>query len=155
MPVIRTPTWQATYTGPGQLTSLDLDVDQLGTREFNWLYDEFGRATSQGIESNAEWGVGVSRDFSFGYDDGTGVYTRTGPDGVTTTLTVDSAYRVSTVEMSNGLRPGLGQEGQMRLRRARSSRMPACRAGRRVKTSLLPPLCLDNVCVICVSGVGH
>lgn len=43
------------------------------------------------------------RGFPCSCDDAEGSYTRIGPDGVTSTVTLDRAYRVSTVEMSNGL----------------------------------------------------
>jgi len=45
----------------------------------------------------------VSRDCTFTYDDDDGVYSRTGADGVTTTVTLDKPYRIASAVMSNGL----------------------------------------------------
>ena len=109
-PGTNAPDWEAEYTDMGQLTSLHVSVEGSLDRQFRWQYDEFGRATTQGIVSPLEWADGewgggqdVSRDYTFTYDDDDGTYTRTGPDDVTTTVTLDRAYRVFRSVMSNGL----------------------------------------------------
>ncbi|MCC7292499.1 MAG: hypothetical protein IT449_10615 [Phycisphaerales bacterium] len=90
--------WTASYTKMGQMTDVSVNIasncNDPQTRDFHNEFDKLGRTTLSRITSE-EWPSGTpSRQFSYSpewADDGS--VTRTGPDGVTTTVTLDDAGR--------------------------------------------------------------
>ena len=73
--------------GPVVTTTQTIDYDGLGRPTLSQLVTDEPR----GGENS---GAGITRSFNYGYNDVTGTYTRTGPDGQVTTIQTDLAGRV-------------------------------------------------------------
>ncbi len=89
----------AQYTPKGELIELPLDIwDDLTptySRTFTADYDEFGRMIASDVTSD-ESGDPVVRSFGFVHELAAGTFTRTGPDGVATSVQLDAANRISS-----------------------------------------------------------
>ncbi len=88
------------YSKMGQIKQLQTNTGYTTeTRDYTFSYDKLGRATSLGIASTNEHpDLDFTRTFTYApewADDGS--VTRTGPDGKTTTVTLDDAGRTSTL----------------------------------------------------------
>ncbi len=89
----------ATYTGMGRLTGMDITVSVNGIpydRKPRADYDELGVATHRQVQTG-EAGTSFTRAFDASYDLGTGTFTRVGPDGVETITQLDVTNRVESI----------------------------------------------------------
>jgi hypothetical protein len=108
LPVVSATFSGAVYSPKGELLTFPLSINASGgpyTRTQTAAFDRLGRQTDGSVTSN-EYGssTSISRGFHYVPNWGTGMYTRTGPDGPNgqggsvTTTQVDAANRVLWVE---------------------------------------------------------
>ncbi|GMU38382.1 MAG: hypothetical protein AMXMBFR22_25730 [Phycisphaerae bacterium] len=98
--------WTASYSKMGKLLERVVNVgnscETTVERTFTNEYDPLGRLTLANIASE-EWPTGVEREFTYDpetADDDTMSFT--GPDCVTTTITLDAAGRIATLSRGTG-----------------------------------------------------
>jgi len=91
----------AEYSPKGELTSLPTAIhrgDDSQIRTHTGSFDNLGRQTDATVSSDEHGGsTPIDRGFIYDSNWATGTYTRTGPDGVLTTVQLDTANRVQSV----------------------------------------------------------